>query len=213
MPGDEKPGGDLGLDVEAFGRQLEAPRHVAPHDLVAGLHVGQRGAVDDVRQRGQRAVGDDGEPWSRGTPRQKPGAVNDRGRASEYRIDQEGQLRRIELEVGVLNRHDGAAGVSEAEPDRVPLPAVAFDMDDGQKRGAGQSVEHFTRAVARPVIDDDDLARRREVDREEPIEDPRHRRRLIEDGDDDRNESRRGAAWIGQSWAPLGCACHSTANA
>jgi hypothetical protein len=74
----------------------------------------------------------------------------------------------------------------------VPFPAIPVGVDDPQPGSTLQRREHVTRAVAGAVVDDDDLAFGREVDREEPIDYGADGRAFIEDGNDDRDERSNG---------------------
>jgi hypothetical protein len=115
-------------------------------------------------------------------------AVDDVGLTLEQRRHQHRELRRIELEVRVLDGDDIAARRGESEPDGVPLAAIAFGVNDAQAVVLGESVEDLARAVAGTVIDHDDLACRRQVDGQQPVDDRGNGRALIEDGNDDRDE-------------------------
>src|SRR5258705_9770509 len=50
VPAPQQPRGDLRLDVEAIGVEPERPRDIGPHDLVAGLPVGDRRAEQHARR-------------------------------------------------------------------------------------------------------------------------------------------------------------------
>src|SRR5687767_14976341 len=66
MTGLEQAGSNLRLDVEPIRRQSETACHRRAHDLVAGLHVRNRGPVQDVRQGSEYPVGSQREPWGVG---------------------------------------------------------------------------------------------------------------------------------------------------
>jgi hypothetical protein len=55
-----------------------------------------------------------------------------------------------------------------------------------------QTFQHAARAVPRSVIDDDDLARGWKVDRQQPVDDRGDRRRLVVDGNNDRDRRTQG---------------------
>src|SRR5688500_12533691 len=46
----------LRLDAEAVAVERKRPEHFDPHRFVAGLHVGQRGVVEDVGQKGEEPI-------------------------------------------------------------------------------------------------------------------------------------------------------------
>src|SRR4029079_8626925 len=48
--------GDLRLDAESVALELEGPQHFHPHRFVAGFHVRQDRVVEDVGEKGERAV-------------------------------------------------------------------------------------------------------------------------------------------------------------
>ena len=158
------------------------------HHLVAGLHVGEPAAKQHVGRAGQDLVREDRQPRRLGTAREKPRSIDDAGAAIENRLRQLRQLRRIELEVGILDRDDRAGGLGEANADRAALAAVLLGVDDAQLRPLRDLVEHLARAVGRSVVDDEDLARRRQIDRDQPLDDVGDGPRFVIDGNDDRNE-------------------------
>ena len=119
---------------------------------------------------GQHLVREDRQPRRVGTAGEEPRSVDDPRPAIEDRLRQLRELRRIELEVGILNRDDRAGGPGEANPDRAALAAVLLGVDDAQLRPLRDLVEHLARAVGRAVVDDEDLARRRQIDRDQPLE-------------------------------------------
>ena len=69
-----------------------------------------------------------------GLPVEEPRAVDDVRFAVEHRLDQRRELRRIELEVGVLDRDDVAARRGEPKPNGVPFSAIPIGVDDPQPR-------------------------------------------------------------------------------
>ena len=104
------------------------------HHLVAGLHVGEPAAEQQVGHAGQHLVGENRQPRRVGAPGEEPRPVDDARAAVENRLHQLGQLRRIELEVGVLDRDDRAGGLREADADGAALAAVLLGVDDAQLR-------------------------------------------------------------------------------
>jgi hypothetical protein len=188
----EQPCRNLRLDIEPIRCESEPARDGRAHDLVAGLHVGDGRPIQDVGQGREHAVGRERQQRSVRARAEKAGSIHDIGLAAEQRFHEPAQLRGIQLEVGILNCHDAAAGMLEPEPDRVPFSAIPVGVDDPQPGSTLQRREHFTRAVAGAVVDDDDLAFGREVDREEPIDYRADGRAFIEDGNDDRDERSNG---------------------
>ena len=132
MAGAQQLRGDLGLDVEAVRFEIERLRDVARHHLVAGLHVGEPAAKQHVGDAGQHLVGDDRQPRRVRTAGEEARAIDDARAAIEDRLRQLRQLRRIELEVGVLDRDDGAGRLRESDPDGAALPAVLLGVNDAQ---------------------------------------------------------------------------------
>jgi hypothetical protein len=188
VPGVEQPCGDLRLDVEPVGGQSEAARHRRAHDLVAGLHVRDRRPVEQVGQRGERAVGGDRHARRVAPADEKPRAVDDVGVAIEYRLDQPRQLRRIQFQVGVLDRDHVAGGRRQPEPDRMPLAAVLRRVHDAQPIHAVVAIEHVGRPIAGPVVDDDDFAIRWKIDRQQPLDHGADGGGFVEDGNEDRDQ-------------------------
>ena len=188
--------GDLRLDVEAVRLETERLRDLALHHLVTGLHVGDARAVEQVRDAGQHLVGENRQP-RRGRPsRQKARSVHDARAAVENRLHQLGELRRIELEVGILDGDDRAGGPGETDPNRAALAAVLFGVNDAQLGPLHHLVEHLARAVRRSVVDDQDLARRRQIDRDQPLDHFRDCPRFVVHGNDDRDER---VQWVQRS--------------
>ena len=85
--------------------------------------------------------------------------------AVENRLHQFGDLRRVELEVRVLDGDDRAGGAAKADPNRTALAAVLLRVNDAELGTRHDLVEDLARAVGRSVVDDQDLARRRQIDR------------------------------------------------
>ena len=69
------------------------------------------------------------------------------------------------------------------------LAAVPLGVkhDNGQVF-ADRRIQYLRRPVRRPVVNDDDFPRQRELDRQEPIEHGSRRCDLVVDGNDDRQE-------------------------
>ena len=126
-----------------FAVRLEAARDVAAHDLVAGLHVGQRRSVQHVRERRQHAIRDAASGTAR-RGRRRETATRTRRRRRRRRIGSTsiGQLRRIELEVRILNRDDRAARARDPSRTACPLPRFSSAWTMRQRRARrGQRVE------------------------------------------------------------------------
>jgi hypothetical protein len=65
------------------------------------------------------------------------------------------------------------------------FPTVGRQMHDGQLTPGRETVEDFSSPIPRAVVDDDDLALQREIDRQEPIDDRCDGRALVVDRNDD----------------------------
>ena len=90
---------------------------------------------------------------------QEARTVDDDALAAQNRRDQIGELRRIELQVGILDRDDRSARLGQARAgSRCPCRRCAAAWMTRDRGCAGKSVEHFARAVGRAVVDDEDLA-------------------------------------------------------
>ena len=128
----------------------------------------------------------------------EPRAVDDRRIAVEHRRHQRAELGGIELEVRVLDRHDTPSRARNPEAQRVSLSAVSIRVNDRDRGMGRQRVQHRAGAVSGAVVDDDDFARRRKIDREQAIDDRGDRPRFVEDRDDDRDERPvgRGHSWM-----------------
>jgi hypothetical protein len=177
--------GDLGLDVEAVGFQSQAPRDVGAHDLVAGFHVGERRAVEQVRERRQRAVGRVGHRWRAARAAEESRSVHDAGVPRQNGRHQVGELRRVELQIGILDRQNRTLRLRKPQTDGVTFAAILGRVDDGERTVGRELVEHRAGAVVRPVVHDDDLARNGEWDRFQAREHGRDRRALVVDRNDD----------------------------
>ena len=199
MTAQQQPGRDFGLDIEPVGGELEPMHDVRVHDLVAGLHVGNRRPEDDVRERRQPSIREYGQPGSGRTRAEESGAVNHGARSGQDGSHQRSQLRRVELQVGILDRDHRSLRTGEPLPNRMSLPAVPLGMDHGQRRHRRQRIQHAARAVAGAVVDDDDFAIRGQIDLEQPGDHGSDRCLFVEDRNDNRDERRAGAR-AGQSW-------------
>ncbi|MEN3339457.1 MAG: hypothetical protein V7647_3133 [Acidobacteriota bacterium] len=200
VAGPEQPRRDLGLDVEPVSGELEPADDVGAHDLVTGLHVGDGGAEHEVRERGQDTVRRDGRPWCGGPRREETRSVHDVARPVQDRSDERRELGRIELQVRILYGQHGASCPRESLPDGVSLAVVAAGVNDGHEWQFRQRVEDGAGAVARTVVNDDDLARSGKVNRKQARDHGRDRRLLVEDRNDDRDERRTVVARGGHSW-------------
>jgi hypothetical protein len=81
-----------------------------------------RAAESTVGDAGQDLVRENRQPRRGRAAREKARSVDDARAAVENRLHQLGDLRRIELEVGVLDRDDRAGGAREADRIALPLP-------------------------------------------------------------------------------------------
>ena len=120
--------GQLGLDPEVVGDQVQAADEVAAERLVADLHVGDRRVVEHVGQQRQEAVAGVVPEQVRALrvrAAAQAGAEDGVGLAGQQRVDQRRDVRRRVLEVGVLDQQDVAAGLVDPAPDRRALAAVA----------------------------------------------------------------------------------------
>ena len=140
----------------------------------------------------QRAVGEHGQPRRIGPAREEARPVDDLRLAGDDRRHQGGQLRGIEFEVRVLDRDNRPARVPQAEADRRALARVLARRGGSRTTSPRrrERVEHLPRAVARPVVDDDDLPGHGQVDRHQAIDHRRDRARFVEDRDEDREQFR-----------------------
>ena len=104
-----------------------------------------------------------------GVPVEEARAVDHVGFAGEQRRDEHRQLRRIELEIRVLDGDDVAARRAEAQPDGVAFPAIPLGVHDAQPRRSPRGASSTSRVPSLdPSLIDDDFAGRGEVDRQQP---------------------------------------------
>ena len=140
-------------------------------------------------------------------------AVNDVGVAGEDRRDEVRILGGIVLEIGVLDERDVALEVRDGGADRRAL-ALVLRLEDRLQpivvvvRGLGDELaNHVRRAVARAVVDDDDLLADRH--RTHVLQDAPQRPALVEHRHDDREEKIRllhGANLLAASAAMINAA-------
>jgi hypothetical protein len=117
---------DLRLDAEAGRLDGERLDHLAPEDLVAGLHVREIQVGQHVRDERQHPV-PDGVPEVEDaalSPAEKTRAVHHVGAPRLDRVEQSRVVHGVVLEVGVLDDDEVPAGFLEAAGDRRALPAV-----------------------------------------------------------------------------------------
>ena len=185
----QKLDGDLRLDLEPVRLKIQAARDGRLHHLVAGFHIGEVAAEQHVGQHRQRPVRDhrDARTWR--TAREVARSVDDIAFPPEDRLHEIAELDRIELEVGVLNRHDGAASVAQTDTNRAAFAAVGRRVHDRQHaRHRRHPIEHLHRAVGGAVVDDDDLAGDRQRHLEQSIDDLPNRPHFVIDRNDDGDE-------------------------
>src|SRR5262249_20478382 len=108
-------GRDFGLEAEAIGLQGDALKDFAAKDLVTGLHIGELEIGEDIREQGEKFVGDVMPEVvdALGTA-QKARAEDDVGATVDQRFEQLVVVARIVFEVGVLHQNDVARQFSEA---------------------------------------------------------------------------------------------------
>jgi hypothetical protein len=161
--------------------------------LVRRFHIRDAGAIEEVGQDRQRAIGD---RVDRQLARpEEPRPVHHRRAAVQDGFEEPRMLRRIDLQVSVLNHDDVAGRRLHAARDRGALARVACHVDDDQLRIEVPDVaDAVGRAIRRSVVDDDDFARDRQGDRVHARENGRNRRRFVVSGDDDRQPGQ--ARWL-----------------
>ncbi len=171
MSAPQQARGDLRLDVKSVGAELERPRHVPPHDLVAGFHVGERSAEQQVRHAGENPIRHERDERRACASPEKPGAVHHVGGPAQNRLDQVGELLRIELQIGVLDCDDRSPRMLQSETDGRAFAAVSLGMEHYKRQAlADCRIQHLSRSIRRTVVNDDDFSGQRKMDSEEPIE-------------------------------------------
>jgi len=103
-------------------------------------------------------------------------------------LEQHRNLLRVEFEVGILNRDDRSRRTRQPASDGAALPAISLGKEDrrGNAIGFGPG-QDLTRSVSRSVVDDQDLALHRKIDREQPINHRADGAEFVVDRDDDRD--------------------------
>ena len=148
MPGDL--GREFRLETEAIGAQRPDPlQHLAPEDLVAGLHVGQVQVRQHVREKGQRAVPEvvpEQEHALRAA--EEAGSIDNIGLTFQYRPQQVVVIPRVVFEIRVLDEQDPPPRFREATAKRRSLAAVLrLEQDPHPCRLPGWAAHHFLAAV------------------------------------------------------------------
>src|SRR5262245_14126134 len=187
-PREQEVGGELRLEVEADAAEPHAVERLAPEHLVGGLHGGEPREEPGVGHEGQEQVPEARAQREAGVGPQEARAVDDFGAALENRREQVAVLRRIELEVGVLNQQDVAGRVLQPDADRRSFPRVDRVVENADAAIAAPLAggDRALRVVARSVVGDDDLLLdRADVDGAHALDDRADRLLLVVDGDDD----------------------------
>ena len=153
--------GQLRLDAETIGGELQVLHALPPENFIAGFHVRQVQVAQHVGEERQ-------EPVGQIVPEQQnpvcspceTGAVDDVRPAVQNGFDELGIIRRIVLEISVLNQEDIAGCMFETGANRRALAAVyrvsvVFDI----RCASSQLIKNFCRAVRRRVIDQNNFLR------------------------------------------------------
>src|SRR4051812_39322704 len=112
---------------------------------------------------------------------------------SHDRGEQNRIILRIVLKVGVLNQHQVARDLCESSADRESLSVILVVEQDAHAAGISvlEASEDFARAIAREVVDDDDLLLQGNVHLEHGGDNVLDRIPLIKNRNDDRELRRR----------------------
>src|SRR5262245_10906188 len=186
MPPSQEAGRDLWFDVETARGEREGACNIGAHDFVTGLHVGQRRAIKYISRCRQDAIGGHGDFRCARSSVEKPGSIHDIGVAGEDGGHQRAELLRIQLEIGILNGDDCTGGLFQPATDCAALAAIAIGTNDSDIGSLHRSPgKHVPGAIGRAVVDDEDLAGNRQVDRRQPIDDGLHGPCFVVNGNDD----------------------------
>ena len=143
--------------------QGHAVEHALVEQLVAGLHVGERRVVEDVRHEREEAVADPVQEQHVAPLAGEARSVDDEGAALEHGGEQLRPVVGVVLEIGVLDEHEVAGHVLERRADRRALPEVVRVQHDTH-RAVAELAQDAACPIVAPVVDDDDLAFQRELD-------------------------------------------------
>ena len=174
-PPAQQPRGDLRLDVEALGRQRRA---TAPRRRASPCSRFPCRSATPPNSRfvsaGEHPVGGEGdERRIRPRPRRNREPYTTVGLAVEDRPTSAASCCRIQLEVGVLDGDDRSA-CAWRRPSRIALPLPAFRAACSTVIGRPSPTAASSTvagAVGRSVVDDEDFARQRQIDGEQPVDD------------------------------------------
>src|SRR5262245_41689126 len=154
--------GDLGrefrLKPEAVFPKFDLLQKTGTEYFVARLHVGQVQVRHHVRKCREHLVAQvmPKEKDAVGTT-QEARSIHHIGLVRQYRLDQSGILRRIVLEVGILDNDDVSRYRIEAGPQRGSFPHIARLKNDLQVSGGTKFLKDFAGAIRRTVVHNDDL--------------------------------------------------------
>jgi hypothetical protein len=96
---------------------------------------------------------------------------------------------RIELEVRVLDGQNRAGRPAHTKADGCALPLIVLVPEHAQRwQSLFKARQQLAGSVGRPVVDHDDLAVDRKLDVLQAVQNRRHRRDLVVNGDDDRQK-------------------------
>ena len=153
-------GGDFGLESEAVLLDRDGLEDFAPHGFVAGLHIREVEVGEHVREQGQEFV-------PHGVPEiqhavllgaDKAGAEDRIGFSFEDRVQQDRIFGWIIFHISILDNDDIRRGVGNASAQGRALALVFFVVVDPYARiGILDPLEFLTRAVARGIINDNQL--------------------------------------------------------
>ena len=177
---------DLRLDPEAAFPKRQRAEELRSHRLVAGHDVRERAAVEDVRRGGDALVPESVAQLAGGVHREAARAEDAVGVAFEERRQQQREVGRVELEVGVDDDGEAAARRGQPRADGAALALVPLVQQHAHPARPAARGEQLTRSVRGAVVDDEQLDRiDGELDRQHLLDRLHDRRPLVEGGHDE----------------------------
>jgi len=172
-------------ELEAFAAQVHRRKKGAIDELVAGRLVGEPEPIEQIRDpRHEDPAQIEGEGRVADVLLPQPARAIDDAQILSLRLAQEdGQVRGVVLQVGILRDGIVAGRERQSGPYRGPFAPVPFVA--GEDDAIPIRLENRGGAVGRSVIDDDDFLLGPQIGREDPIEQRPHRALLVVDRNED----------------------------